>query len=45
MNEKIMVCTICGKPILDEKFDFSKLKNMKIIYFHTKCYENLKKKG
>jgi hypothetical protein len=39
-------CVVCGKPIkIGEDYEFSKGKRIKITFFHTKCYENLKKKG
>ena len=43
---KDTICFICGKPIkTDENYEVSKEKRGKNIYFHKKCYENLKKKG
>ena len=39
-------CVICGKPVeTGQKNEFSKPKRGKIQFFHTECYENLKKKG
>lgn len=45
ISNKIEFCIICGKPILEGKCEFSKPKRGKTRWFHTKCYENLKKKG
>lgn len=39
-------CVICGKPVkTGEKYEFSKPKRGKNIFFHAECYENMKKKG
>ena len=43
---KDTVCFVCGKPIkTDETYEFLKPKGRKKMFFHKKCYENLKKKG
>ena len=39
-------CVICEKSIkTDEKYSFSETNQGKILFFHVKCFENLKKKG
>lgn len=38
-------CVVCGKSIFGEKYEFSKPKRGKTIYFHQKCYEKELKKG
>ena len=39
-------CVICGKPVkTGEKYEFSVQKDEKIAFFHTECYEKIKKKG
>ena len=39
-------CVICGKPVeTGEKYEFSKVKRGKNQFFHSECYENLRKKG
>lgn len=38
------VCVICGKPVeTGQKYEFSKAKRGKTQYFHTECYEKIKK--
>lgn len=39
-------CVICGKPVkTGEKYEFSKPKHGKIQFFHSECFEKMKKKG
>lgn len=39
-------CVVCGKPVkIGEKYEFSKQKRGNSLYFHTECYEKIKKKG
>lgn len=39
-------CVICGEPIkIGEEYEFAEQNGGKTNFFHTKCFENLKKKG
>lgn len=48
INLNDTMCQICDKPIEpNEPFGWvkNKDKSQKIVFFHIKCYEKIKKKG
>lgn len=39
-------CVVCNEPVkTGQKYEFSKPKHGKTLYFHTECFEKIKKKG